>query len=115
MDKKLPVWAEPPGVWIFEIVVGFRSLRLSSQRNDWGLAAGVNVDDTGDEGNFCERFVFYLLKKWRKNILVVMAFDENLLDDLTFEHVDKGYNEEMNLKIMDQFLHVKGLWQSKEE
>jgi hypothetical protein len=44
-----------------------------------------------------------------------MAFDENLLDDLTFEHVDKGYNEEMNLKIMDQFLHVKGLWQSKEE
>jgi hypothetical protein len=30
------------------------------------LAAGVNVDDTGDEGNFCERFVFLFIKKMKK-------------------------------------------------
>jgi hypothetical protein len=44
-----------------------------------------------------------------KYILMVMVFDENLLDDLMFEHVDMVYNEEMNSMIMDQFLHVKEL------
>ncbi len=40
---------------------------------------------------------------------MVMVFDENLLDDLMFEHVDMVYNEEKNLMIMDLFLHVKEL------
>jgi hypothetical protein len=48
-----------------------------------------------------------------KDLLMVMVFDENLLVDLMFEHVDKVYNEEMNLMIMDQFLHVKELSRSE--
>ncbi len=108
----MPGFAEPPGVWIWEITVGWRSFRLSSQRNDWGLTAGVNVEVTGDDGNFCRRKIsFYFSKKKtrNKNLLMVMVFDENLSDDLTFEHVGKVYNEEMNSKIMDPFLHVREL------
>jgi len=57
-----------------------------------------------------EIFFFYLKKiSENKNILVVMVFDENLLDDLMFEHVDMVYNEEKNWMIMDLFLHVKEL------
>jgi hypothetical protein len=45
----------------------------------------------------------------KKDIPMVMVFDENLLADLMFGHVDKVYNEEKNLMIMDQFLRVKEL------
>jgi len=76
----LPVFAEPPGVWIWDITVGWRSFRLSSQRNDWGFAAGVNVEETGDDGNFWEKKMFVFLRKYIKNkyLLMVMVFDENL-------------------------------------
>ncbi len=41
------------------MVVGCKSLRLSSQRNDWGFGAGVKFDGTGDDGNFYEEISFY--------------------------------------------------------